>query len=361
MFSMSSFAQHLAHFTNGMAFMFFVLVSFQLYKHRKRNHLMKFFFWEMVFFSFLEFTNMIYLIDGVWETDYLPNISLSFDMWGIPLTMMLMFELISPGWIRWRRVLLVMLPSILLTIAYAIFPYDTLFHISIVYANVLGTVAIFIVFLASSKYDNYIKKNFSYTENLSLYWIRWIIAPLYLALFIWTFIIWEPSWLGDAFYYFFIVVIWMFIYYYTLNHAVVEVPYLLNPFAKEGDVQPADPDRSESNNYFPFIQKLNICMEQEKLYLNPKLTITELATAIGTNRTYLSEYLNKELNTNFYEYINAFRVKEACSMLLSDTIENIEIIAETCGFNSLSTFRRSFLKETGKTPLQYKKSGFHFK
>ncbi len=358
MFSMSSLAENLAHFANGMAFMFFILTAFQLYRYRNKNQLMKFFFWEMVFFSFLQFSNTIYLVEGIWYSGYLPKISLSFDMWSIPLTMMLIFEIISPGWSKWNKILALLSPSILFLAGYILFPNNTLFYISVVYTNILGIVALFIIFLASSKYDNYIKNNFSYTENLSLYWIRWIVIPLYFALFIWNFIIWKPSWMGDAFYYFFIVVIWTFIYHYTSKHAVVEVPDLLNPFSKKGEIlpEPVDLAENEEINRFPFAQKIDLYMNNEKLYLNPKLTITELASELGTNRTYLSDYLNNQLNTNFYEYVNDFRVKEACMMLISGTTENLEIIAETCGFNSLSTFRRSFVKKMGKTPLQYKKA-----
>ncbi|WP_349943578.1 helix-turn-helix domain-containing protein [Bacteroides cellulosilyticus] len=35
---------------------------------------------------------------------------------------------------------------------------------------------------------------------------------------------------------------------------------------------------------------------------------------------------------------------------------NIDEIAERSGFNSTSTFRRAFFKNTGMTPLQYRKS-----
>lgn len=52
-------------------------------------------------------------------------------------------------------------------------------------------------------------------------------------------------------------------------------------------------------------------MEKGRMFLNPKLSLTEVATAIGTNRTYLSEYLNNDLDTTFYEYVNGFRIKEA--------------------------------------------------
>ena len=353
---MSHFTENLGHFANGMIVMFFVLASIHLYRHRNKNSLMKFFFWTMACFAFIELINAIYLIDYFFENSYVSNITATTDMWSIPLTAAFMFEILSPGWIRWRRILLMMLPTVSLTFLYIFFPYDILAYISIAYGYLLGTVTVIIVFMASSKYDNYIKKNFSYTENLSLYWLRWIIAPLYLALFIWTLVTWNQNWQNEAFYYFFLTAIWMFIYFRTVKHVVVEVPDLLNPFIKEEEKEEeaTASERNKSNNYSLFAQKLEKCVEKEKLYLNPQLTIMELANCIGTNRTYLSDYLHKQLNTNFYEYINTFRIKEACSILVSDNFENLESLAETCGFNSLSTFRRAFIKETGKTPLQYR-------
>jgi AraC-like DNA-binding protein len=324
---------------------------------------MRFFFWEMILLAFIELINSVYLIEGLWEISYVQNITFSSDMWSIPLAAIFVFEIISPGWIRWYKILAMMLPSVLITFLYIIFAYDALFYTAVIYGNLLGLVTVVIAFTASYKYDKYIKKNFSDIENLSLYWIRQVLLPLYIALFFWTILVWERSWLNDAISYCFFVGIWMFVYYRTVNHVVVEVPYLLNPFTKEEDDEKnennnAAPDlkQNESKNYFPFAQKLDAYMEKEKLYLDPQLTIMELASAIGTNRTYLSDYLNKQLNTNFYEYVNAFRIKKACSMLILNDIEKLEIIAEECGFNSISTFRRAFIKETGKTPLQYKKS-----
>ena len=183
--------------------------------------------------------------------------------------------------------------------------------------------------------------------------------PLYIALFVWTALVLERGWLNDALYYCFFIAIWMFIYHHTVNHIIIKVPALLNPFTKEEEDEHKEEtpelNPKESNHFFPFAEKMDLYMRTEELYLNPKLTIEELANAIGTNRTYLSNYLNNQLNSNFYEYVNAYRIKKASAMLISDDIENLEIIAEKCGFNSLSTFRRAFIKETGKTPLQYRK------
>ena len=50
--------------------------------------------------------------------------------------------------------------------------------------------------------------------------------------------------------------------------------------------------------------RIQLLMEQEKLFLMSKLTIMDLATKIGTNKTYLSEYLNSNLNMSFHDFVN---------------------------------------------------------
>jgi AraC-like DNA-binding protein len=96
-------------------------------------------------------------------------------------------------------------------------------------------------------------------------------------------------------------------------------------------------------------------MDKDHIWLNPHLTLSDLATYIGTNRTYLSNCLNKRLNTTFYDYINHYRL-EAALKHLDNPDSNITIadIAESCGFNSLSTFRRVFMRAKGCTFAEYR-------
>ena len=61
--------------------------------------------------------------------------------------------------------------------------------------------------------------------------------------------------------------------------------------------------------------KLFKTMEEEKLFLNPELSLREVSAAIGSNMKYLSLYLNRNLGTSFYEYVNKFRVEEACVLI----------------------------------------------
>ena len=95
-------------------------------------------------------------------------------------------------------------------------------------------------------------------------------------------------------------------------------------------------------------------MCKEKAFLNPKLTLSELALHVGTNRTYLSNYINQQLNQTFYDYVNALRLTHATDLLVTTNL-TLEVIAEKSGFNSLSTFRRCFLQRYGTSPSLYKK------
>lgn len=95
-------------------------------------------------------------------------------------------------------------------------------------------------------------------------------------------------------------------------------------------------------------------MRDNKYYLDSSLTLLDLAIKLDTNRTYLSNYINDEMNTNFYDYINSFRLEYAVQMVRNNNNKYTLLgIAESSGFNCVSTFRRCFVKKYGCTPSKY--------
>ena len=350
---METFSENIAHFTHGMVFMFFIFVAAHLYWQQNTSRLLWFLFYEAIFYAFIELKDIAYLIEGVWYTRYLTYIFLSIDMWIIPFTMLFLFELMSPGWVTVRRGTTLIIPSLILTVLLIFIHSDILFYGIVAYSLLLGAIALFVVFMVSAQYNNYVKKNFSYTEGLSISWVRTIIVILFVYLILWIFIQRQESWWGDAFYYLITISIWSFIYFYTLQHAVIEIPDILYRFRKKESESTAI---EEDGCPYPFAESLKEVMERERLYLNPKLHITDVASAISTNRTYLSDYLNKHLDTTFYDYVNTFRVEMACKLLMIKKKQTLEQIAEECGFNSLSTFNRSFYKIKKCNPSDYRNS-----
>ena len=96
-------------------------------------------------------------------------------------------------------------------------------------------------------------------------------------------------------------------------------------------------------------------LEDEKFYLDTEVNIDWISSKLGTNRHYVSDYLNRVKHVSFYEYVNTLRLIYA-ERLLKEGKEKLADIAFICGFNSDHTFRRLFKEKYGCTPLQYQKS-----
>lgn len=60
------------------------------------------------------------------------------------------------------------------------------------------------------------------------------------------------------------------------------------------------------------------------------------------------------MNITFTEYLNNYRISQAC-YLLKNSNQSIGEIAINCGYNSLRTFHRNFRKITEMTPNEYRK------
>ena len=105
------------------------------------------------------------------------------------------------------------------------------------------------------------------------------------------------------------------------------------------------------------IKELKSFMEIQKPYLNPSLSIRNLAEEIRMNPRDLSVLINQHLNHHFFDFVNEYRIKEAMKILKNPSKKEVtvlEILYEV-GFNSKSSFNTAFKKHTGYTPTQYKK------
>ena len=89
-------------------------------------------------------------------------------------------------------------------------------------------------------------------------------------------------------------------------------------------------------------------------YRTAGLTIDQAARAMGTNRSYLSRYLNEVRNMTFYEWVATMRIQEAQSILLNERDATIEQVASRVGFSSLSTFSSTFKKMVGESPVKWR-------
>lgn len=114
------------------------------------------------------------------------------------------------------------------------------------------------------------------------------------------------------------------------------------------------------------LQKINRLMSQDEIYLNPKLKANNVAHEIGIGYQRLAKVLNSYANTNFENYINSYRLKYACELILQDKTGSTPVtqIARQAGFSSKSTFYDVFKKFTGQSPAHFQitaKSNYNFK
>ena len=89
-------------------------------------------------------------------------------------------------------------------------------------------------------------------------------------------------------------------------------------------------------------------------YCSPGVTMMGVAEELDTNRTYLSQYINKRYGRNFNAWLNGLRVEEAKRLLLSSPTLSLERVSMSVGFSSKSHFISSFKLIEGVTPGQWR-------
>jgi AraC-like DNA-binding protein len=102
--------------------------------------------------------------------------------------------------------------------------------------------------------------------------------------------------------------------------------------------------------------KLTDYMKSERPYLNPDLSLPQLAAELNISSHYLSRVINEQFNLNFFDFVNGYRVASFKEKINDPEFRNYSLlgIAFECGFNSKSAFNRIFKQITGITPSQFK-------
>lgn len=91
-----------------------------------------------------------------------------------------------------------------------------------------------------------------------------------------------------------------------------------------------------------------------KQHYTERLTIPEIATAVGISPTYFSAFFTEHFSQHFGDYLRSIRIEQACALLLDTTLSVTEI-ALAVGFSSGSHFIQHFRKALGITPFAYRK------
>lgn len=139
----------------------------------------------------------------------------------------------------------------------------------------------------------------------------------------------------------------------TLFAELYQFEEIKKPSKKKEKVEYIPDDRIKED-----ARLLSSYMEEEEPYLNPKLSLRDLAQSIELHPNHLSLVLNSAFNRNFNSFVNDYRINYFKKLIKDQSAANYSLIglAYESGFNSKTVFNTYFKKVEGITPKEYLKN-----
>lgn len=339
------------YFIYGLCTMFYSMMVWIFYRKGK-DTLSRLIMWIMLIQDIECFKDLFFLsFDNHFLLGW--HIMTSIDLIIIPLYVFVLMELCKPGWFSIKKFIAHEIPFITLLFLF-IYTGNTIWYdILIIWGAIYGTITLILTFIFISQYHRQLKERFSYQENINLNWLRSILVTFWGILVIWTICSFYNDNITDKLYLVCSLILWMFVCYFVYKHeSVINELYDTECDNVANDIVIDHKDSQPQSKLSETVKRL---FEEEKLYLNPRLKLSDVAREVGTNRTYLSRYFNNDNGQTFYDYVNQLRIYHAKDLLVKYPSKSIALIAEESGFNSISTFRRVFISYYHSSPTEYRK------
>ena len=126
---------------------------------------------------------------------------------------------------------------------------------------------------------------------------------------------------------------------------------MITPAIEEECQQVVDDDEKEPD----LMRRICQVMEENLLYLNPNLKVADVANALGSSRTVISNCINSQRNCSFPQFVSTYRVAYAQELMRGDPEIKVAEVWMAAGFPSESTFFRIFKAVTGTTPTDWRR------
>lgn len=128
--------------------------------------------------------------------------------------------------------------------------------------------------------------------------------------------------------------------------------------AKEEERRLALQERTQRSSelYRALELQIRAYLTETKAYGNPSLKVADVAIAVGTSTTNVSEMCSRYLKISFFSLINSYRIEEFKRIVRDEQYANYTItaLAEMCGFKK-SSFFNVFKEYEGCTPAVWLK------
>lgn len=225
-------------------------------------------------------------------------------------------------------------------------------------------VYIFLVVKLLKKHLNNINNHFSYKDKIDLRWINFLLVSVFV---LWTLIFVIKLFTGYfntlmyndillTVHYFELVII-VIVGYFGFKQEIILFILTDTQIQNVDYVKYKSTGLSEEKSILMKSRILEF-MNKEKPYLISDLSLDKLAQLLEISPHHLSQIINGQLEKNFFEFVNEYRVEEVKRLISQNLGEKFTLlsIAHDSGFNSKSTFNSTFKKFTSLTPKEYMRS-----
>lgn len=294
------------------------------------------------------------IVKELWCRDLYDNLAYV-DLSIIPLQALVLMQ----KRIKFLHWCIMMGPAVFLLL-YALF-IDQSMSSTLVSLHLAVFIYILVIYIWSlfllHKWDEQLLENYSDVSHKLTSWFRNLSLPLFVLPLMWIPLFLFPNLRGALGIIYYLLSIFIFVLYVSnvLRHEeIVEKDIHQIAFGKKPEEHHTENVETDNNSEPAWVEKLNEKMSVEKIYLQPDIDSNTLASLIGTNRTYLSKYLNNVKGMTFYDYINSYRLEESMK-LLKETDLSVDAISSKCGYRDRVTFYRIFKSKVGYSPSVWKR------
>lgn len=366
----------LAHFMRGATTMFFLFWSVILWKYRRRNRMMRLLNLSSVLLAICYLKDTVFLLYDWKYSEYLNDLAGIIDMIYIPVIARFFLEVANPGIVTNKQMFSSMACQAAFIPIYMVFPYEAVCIAASILAYSISVTTVVYMHIFVIRYRKRMFNTYSYTENIDVLWVLFACYAYFATHMLYTIAFEFTTWISETVFNVIGMSLWSIVFKMASRHRVLRmlVGQTLSNNDPEDESPKGDNESPKEDNESIILEDKNITMtskqvremhiasqlpktmEEKKLYLNPKLSIVDIAVALGTNKTYLSNYLNNTLKVTFNDFVNQYRVKEACRIIDNMSVDDKRTMVEVAtmsGFNSISSFNRYFIKLQGTSPRQY--------
>lgn len=355
-------------------------LSIYMFRHHRIYLFQRIFAAVLVMHSFGFFNNFVMLAcQNLPNYEYINTLLILYDYMTVGGYMMFAVSFVFPNRYNIRQLLLLEIPFIIATLFFTFSGNPIVYSVVQIYTLAASSVLLVCLLISIKKYTKMLENNVGNMEYFDLRWGFILIVTLFVVQLVWAFESFsQQTWfsvssanrnlLFDTCYCYLSLI---FVVFFTVKIIRQQV-FILTPEENNPEensaIEKENPteenlltDTSYTSTYHEILLNMNIenIISEKQYYMESDLTLQKLARYLGTNRQYLSNYINQEKHKTFYEYINDFRLEEAKKLLEGDNSDHsysIEEIGSLSGFNSYATFLRSFKKKYGQSPTDYLKN-----